>query len=43
LLTNSNIQEEDEELWKSEQVLVGFRHWREIKQRILDKVVHFLC
>nr|CAD2160431.1 unnamed protein product [Meloidogyne enterolobii] len=37
LLTNSNIQEEDEELWKSEQMLVGFRHWREIKQRILDK------
>nr|CAD2206586.1 unnamed protein product [Meloidogyne enterolobii] len=37
LLTNSNIQEEDEELWKSDQMLVGFRHWREIKQRILDK------
>uniref|UniRef100_A0A915MFI3 Uncharacterized protein n=1 Tax=Meloidogyne javanica TaxID=6303 RepID=A0A915MFI3_MELJA len=36
LLTNSNTQEEDE-LWKSEQMLVGFRHWREIQQRILDK------
>ncbi|KAL7080733.1 hypothetical protein ACQ4LE_000774, partial [Meloidogyne hapla] len=34
LLTQTNIQEEH---WESDQLLVGFRPWKELKQRILDQ------
>jgi hypothetical protein len=39
LLTDSDRQEDDEGLWETEKLLVGFRPWKKLKQRILDQVL----